>query len=122
MKSAKRGWVPDPTFRVEGDRYNDASQAVSEVSAGISIDWPWFNRSKYHGAIAENQKLLESALREMEAARSETLGLVVDQFHKVETLPSPYRTLRMPPMPLAREASMLNAAATNPTRPVSWKF
>jgi len=56
LDAARKEWIPEPAFRVEGDRYNGASQVVSEVTAGFSINLPWFNRAKYKSGIRENQK------------------------------------------------------------------
>jgi outer membrane protein TolC len=103
LKVARKEWIPEPSLRVEGDRYNDASQAVSELSAGFSIDLPWFNRSKYRAAIDENEKLLESVRHELEAERSETLGSVVDQFHRVETFHHHTELYKAKLLPLAQE-------------------
>ncbi|HEY2343296.1 MAG TPA: TolC family protein, partial [Chthoniobacteraceae bacterium] len=44
---AKRQWIPDPAISLEAQRYNGASQAVSEVDAGISFTVPWLNGKKY---------------------------------------------------------------------------
>ncbi len=110
LNAARKGWIPEPNFRVEGDRYNGASQAVSEIDAGFSIDLPWFNRSKYRAAIRENEKMLESARRELEAVRSETLGRVVDQFHKVETFHHHTELYQAKLLPLAQES--VNAQRT----------
>ena len=104
LNAARKDWIPEPSFRVEGDRYNGASQAVSEIDAGFSIDLPWFNRSKYRAAIRENEKMLESARRELEAVRSETLGRVVDQFHKVETFHHHTELYQAKLLPLAQES------------------
>ncbi|HUD45463.1 MAG TPA: TolC family protein [Candidatus Baltobacteraceae bacterium] len=104
LKAARKEWIPDPSFRVEGDRYNGAGQAVSELDAGFSVDLPWFNRSKYRAAIQEDKKMLEAAQHELEAERSETLGMVVDQFHRVETFHHHTRLYRAKLLPLARES------------------
>lgn len=104
MKAARKEWIPEPSVRIEGDRYNGAGQVVSELDAGFSIDLPWFNRSKYRAAIRENERLLEAARHEMEAARSETLGMVVDQFRRVETLHHHTELYQAKLLPLAREA------------------
>lgn len=104
LKEAKKEWIPEPAFRVEGDRYNGASQAVSEVDVGFSINLPWFNRAKYRSAIHENERILEAAQHELEAARSETLGLVVDQFRRVETFHHHTELYQSKLLPLARES------------------
>jgi cobalt-zinc-cadmium efflux system outer membrane protein len=85
LNAAHKEWIPEPSVRVQADRYNGASQVISEVSAGFSINLPWFNRAKYKAGIQENQKMLESAQHELEATRSETLGMVKDQYKKLET-------------------------------------
>jgi len=105
---ARREWIPDPNFRVEAARYNDASQAVSEVMAGVSFNLPWFNRKKYRAGVAEAKKNLESAEFLSEAAKTETLGLVRDQLKKVETFHHHSELFRDKIIPLARQ----NATAT----------
>jgi outer membrane protein TolC len=104
LNAARRERIPEPTFRIEGDRYNGASQVVSEVDAGFSIDLPWFNRAKYRAEIRENEKALEAAQHELEAAREETAGLVVDQFHRVETFHHHTELYQTKLIPLARES------------------
>ena len=103
LKAARKEWIPEPAFRVEGDRYNDASQAVSEVSAGFSINLPWFNRGKYKADVRENQKLVESANHELDAERILTLQLVEDQFKRVETFHHHTELFQDKLVPLARE-------------------
>jgi outer membrane protein, heavy metal efflux system len=85
LDAARREWIPDPSFRVEADRYNGAGQAISEVNAGFSISLPWFNRAKYKAGIRENQKMLESAEYELKAARVDALSLVQNQFVEART-------------------------------------
>jgi outer membrane protein, heavy metal efflux system len=105
LAAARKEWIPEPGFRLEGDRYNGAGQAISELNAGFSIDLPWFNRSKYRAAIGENEKRLESARHELAAARNEALGLVVDQFHRVETFHHHTELYQAKLMPLAAESA-----------------
>ena len=103
LKAAHKEWIPEPSFRIEGDRYNDAGQVVSEVDAGFSIDLPWFHRSKYRAAISENERLVEAAQHELEAARTEALGLVADQFRRVETFHHHTELYQTKLLPLARD-------------------
>jgi outer membrane protein, heavy metal efflux system len=110
LKAARKGWIPEPSVRIEGDRYNGAGQVVSELDAGFSIDLPWFNRSKYRAAINENKKLLEAAQREMEATRNETLGLVVDQYRELETFHHHTELYQSKLLPLARETASTQRA------------
>ena len=46
LELAMREWILDPAISIEAQRYNRASQAASEVSAGISSNVPWFNGKK----------------------------------------------------------------------------
>ena len=104
LDAAHKEWIPDPAFRVEADRYNGAGQTLSEFDAGFSINLPWFNRAKYHAGIRENEELLESAQREAAAARlDETLGLVRDQFRKVETFHHHTELFQSKLLPLAEQ-------------------
>ena len=104
LKVARKGRIPEPSLRLEADRYNGAGQVVSELDAGISIDLPWFNRAKYRAAISENERLFEAAQHEMEAVQAETLGKVVDQFHQVETFHHHTELYEAKLLPLARES------------------
>lgn len=103
LQAARKEWIPEPSLRVEADRYNGAGQAVSELDAGFSINLPWFNRSKYRAGILESERMLEAARNELEAVRSETLGKVVDQFHRVETFHHHTELYQAKLLPLARE-------------------
>jgi outer membrane protein TolC len=104
LREARNQRIPDPSFRVEADRYNGAGQVVSELDAGLSIDLPWFNRSKYRAAIAENERLVEAARHELDAERAVTLGLVADQFHQVETYHHHTELYQAKLMPLAQQS------------------
>jgi outer membrane protein TolC len=85
LKAARREWIPDPSLRVQAERYNGAAQAISEVDLGFSVNLPWFNRAKYRAGIRENEALLESAQHELEAARVTALTAVENQLVKIET-------------------------------------
>jgi outer membrane protein TolC len=85
LELAKREWIPDPAVSVETQRYNGGSQVASEVSAGISFNVPWFNGKKYRAGESEAQKAMEAAQWALESARTEALGLLRDQFQKIET-------------------------------------
>lgn len=105
LKVAHKEWIPEPSLRLEADRYNDAGQVVSELDAGFSIALPWFNRAKYRAGISENEKLLQAAQHELEAARSETLGAVVDQYRLLETYHHHTELYQAKLLPLARETA-----------------
>jgi len=103
LSAARREWIPDPNLRVETSRYNDASQAASEVMAGVSINLPWFNRRKYKAAIEEAKEMKAAAEYELESARKETLGLVRDALQKAETFHHHVELFRDRIVPLARQ-------------------
>ena len=108
LSAARREWIPDPNLRVEASRYNDASQAASEVMAGVSINLPWFNRRKYKAAIEEAREMKNAAEYELESARKQTLGLVREALQKVETFHHHVELFRDRVVPLARQ----NVSAT----------
>jgi len=108
LAAAKREWVPDPSLRVEASRYNDASQLVSEVMAGVAINIPWLNRHKYQAAIEEARQMEISARYGVESAEKEALGLVREALNRVETLHHHVELFRDRILVLARQ----NASAT----------
>ncbi len=111
LELANRQWLPDPTLNLKAQRYNAASQAVSEFDLGISIPLPWFNRKKYSAEIVESQKSLESAQREFDAARTEALGMVRDQLRKIQTASGQYALYQEQILPLARQTVEASRAA-----------
>ena len=111
VELANRQWFPDPTLNVQAQRYNDAGQTVSELDVGASIGLPFANPKKYSAVIAEARRNLESAQHELEATRSETLGLVRDQLKKIETAAHHYELYRDKILPLARQTVQSNRAA-----------
>ncbi|PYL56222.1 MAG: hypothetical protein DMF30_10495, partial [Verrucomicrobia bacterium] len=53
LQLARREWIPDPALSVKAQRYNDATQSVSELDAGVSFTVPWVNFRKYAAGIRE---------------------------------------------------------------------
>jgi outer membrane protein TolC len=104
LELAKRGWIPNPALRVEGSRYNQSSQAISEVTVGFSLNLPWFNRRKYSAAIRENKKRVEVAEQELEALQTQTLGLLRDHLRKIETYHHHAELFRSKLIPLAEQS------------------
>jgi outer membrane protein TolC len=111
VELAHRQWVPDPMVNITALRYNEASQAVSELDMGISIPLPWLNRKKYSAGIVEAGKSLENAQRGFDATRTEALGLVRDQLKKIQTAASQYELYRDKIIPLANDAVEASRAA-----------
>jgi len=108
---ARRQWFPDPALNVKAQRYNDAAQAVSEVDVGISFPVPWLNWKKYNSAGLEARKSIETASHELDAARTETLGLVRDQLKRIETAGHHYEIYRDNILPVARQTVDASRAA-----------
>ena len=86
LELAKREWIPDPTVSLDAERYNAASQVVSQVGGGVSINIPWFNGKKYRAAEREAQGELSAAESDFVSAQTESLGLLRNQLEKIETL------------------------------------
>ena len=105
LDAAHREWVPDPTFRVEADRYNADPTVVGEVDLGFSVDLPWFNRGRYKAAIRENRKMLESAEEQLTAAREDALTMVQSQFIEVETFHHHTELYKDKLLPLAQQTA-----------------
>jgi outer membrane protein TolC len=103
VELAQRQWFPDPALNVKAQRYNDAAQAVSEVDIGVSFPVPWLNWKKYNSGALEARKSIEAASHELDAARTETLGLVRDQLKKIETAAHHYEIYRDNILPVARQ-------------------
>jgi len=101
---AKRAWIPDPELRVEARQFNGAGGGFQEYDTGVFFSFPWLNRGKYKAAIAEAEKMLESAEYDRVALQTETLGMVRTQIEKAETLHHHYTLFRDRLLPLARQA------------------
>ena len=108
LQLARRDWVPDPAFRVTGQQYNAASQAVSEVDVGVTFTVPWLNYGKYRAQTREMRAGVAQAAQELERLQTETLGLVRDQLTKIRTFHHHYEVYRDTILPLARQAVAAN--------------
>lgn len=86
LEFAKREWIPDPTLSLEADRYNAASQVVSQLAGGVSISVPWLNGKKYRAEENEARSELSAAESEAASVQTDALGLLRDQLTKIETL------------------------------------
>jgi cobalt-zinc-cadmium efflux system outer membrane protein len=111
VELANRQRFPDPTLDVQAQRYNEAGQAVSELDVGVSIGLPFLNPRKYSATVTEARQNFESAQHELEATRTETLGLVRDQLKKIETAAHHYELYSDKILPLARQAVQSNRVA-----------
>ncbi|HSS15640.1 MAG TPA: TolC family protein [Candidatus Dormibacteraeota bacterium] len=111
VELANRQRFPDPTLDVQAQRYNEAGQAVSELDVGVSVPLPFANPKKYSAGVTEARRNFESAQHELEAARTETLGLVRDQLKKIETAAHHYELYSDKILPLARQAVQSNRVA-----------
>jgi cobalt-zinc-cadmium efflux system outer membrane protein len=103
LQLARRLWIPDPQFRVEARQFNGQS-GIQEYDTGVFISVPWVNFGKYSAGVSEAQKSVEMAQHQLEAARTETMGLVQDQLKKIETAARNYELFNGKIVPLARQA------------------
>src|SRR6266700_180838 len=85
LQLARRAWIPDPALMVKGQRYNDTSQAVSELDAGVSFTVPWVNPLKYSAGVREARANVAAAEQGLEREQKEALRLLRDQLAKIET-------------------------------------
>ena len=85
VQLARRAWIPDPALSVKGQRYNEASQAVSELDAGISFTVPWINPRKYSAGVREAGENLQAAEHGLDREQNEASRLLRDQLEKIET-------------------------------------
>lgn len=102
LQLAKRQWIPDPQFRVEARQFNGRS-GIQEYDTGVFINVPWGNFGKYSAGVSEAKNNVEMAKQQLEAARTETLGLVQDQLKKIETAARNYELFNGKIVPLARQ-------------------
>ena len=104
VELARREWFPDPTVSLEADRYNAASQVVSQVGGGVSVNIPWPNGKKYRAEEREAQSDLNAAVSDLLSAQTEALGLLRNQLEKIETLHHHIELYRDNLLPAARQA------------------
>ncbi len=104
VELARRAWIPDPSVTVQGQRYNSASQGVSELDAGISFNVPWTNYRKYSAAVGEAKSNLAAAQQELERTQSESVGALREALQKTETAHHHVELFHDKLIPQARQA------------------
>ncbi|MEP6955720.1 MAG: TolC family protein, partial [Chthoniobacterales bacterium] len=85
LELAHRNWIPDPALSVQGQRYNDTGQAVSEIGAGVSFSIPWSNPRKYSAGVREAKDSVAAAQQALDRTQKEALGLLRNAIERVET-------------------------------------
>jgi cobalt-zinc-cadmium efflux system outer membrane protein len=85
LQLAHRAWIPDPSLKVEGQRYNDTARDLSELDAGISFSVPWVNARKYSAAVSEAKANVAAAQAALERNQIDAVGALRDVLQKVET-------------------------------------
>jgi len=108
VQLARRAWIPDPALSVKGQRYNEASQAVSELDAGISFTVPWINPRKYSAGVREAGENLKAAEHGLDREQNEALRMLRDQLEKIETAHHHVDLFRDRLLPQARQAFEAN--------------
>ena len=104
LQLARRAWIPDPALMVKGQRYNDTSQAVSELDAGVSFTVPWVNPGKYSAGVREGRASVAAAEQGFDREQKEALRLLRDQLEKIETTHHHVDLFRDKLVPQARQA------------------
>jgi cobalt-zinc-cadmium efflux system outer membrane protein len=104
VQLAQRAWIPDPSITVQGQRYNDAAQVVSEVGAGVSFSVPWSNARKYSAGVSAARNNLAAAQHALERTENESIGRLRDALQKVETTHHHVELFRDQLLPQARQA------------------
>ncbi|HWB61073.1 MAG TPA: TolC family protein [Chthoniobacteraceae bacterium] len=104
LQLARREWIPDPAVVVEAQRYDGASQAVSEVDAGVSFNIPWVNYRKYSSEIREAADALDAAQRDLDSARLDTLAALREAVEKAQTMHHHIELYRDKIVPQAQQA------------------
>ena len=108
LELAKREWIPDPALSIGMQRYNGASQGVSEVTAGISFSVPWLNGKKYQAGENEARRGVEAAQQALEGMHTEALGMLRDQLQKIETFEHHIELFEARLIPNARQILQTN--------------
>src|SRR5438445_2281574 len=104
LQLARRAWIPDPALMLKGQRYNDTSQAVSELDAGVSFTVPWVNPGKYSAGVREARASVAAAEQGFDREQKEALRLLRDQLEKIETTHHHVDLFRDKLVPQARQA------------------
>lgn len=104
VRLAHRAWVPDPSVKIEGQRYNDAAQSLSEFDAGISFSVPWGNPRKYSAGVTEARANLAAAQAALERTETEAVGSLRDALQKVTTAHHHVELFRDKLVPQMRQA------------------
>jgi len=104
LRLAHRAWIPDPSVKVEGQRYNDAGQSLSEFDAGISFSLPWANPRKYSANVTEARAKLAAAQAALERTETEGIGALRDALQKVTTAHHHVELFRDKLVPQTRQA------------------
>lgn len=110
LELAKREWIPDPALSVEAQRYNEASQPVSEVAVGVSFNVPWLNGKKYRAGEKEAAAGIVAATQAVTTAQISALGLLRDQLKRIETFHHHVVLFRDKLIPVARQTVEANRA------------
>ncbi len=104
LELAHRAWIPDPALSVQGQRYNDTGQAVSEIGAGVSFSIPWSNPRKYSAGVREAEANLATAGHTLDRKQKEAIGLLRNAMERVETARHHLELFRDKLVPEAKQA------------------
>jgi outer membrane protein TolC len=85
LQLAHRAWIPDPAIGIQGERYNDTGQALSQIGVGLSFSVPWGNQRKYSAGVSEANSNLTAAEAASDRLEKEAVGRLRSALQAVET-------------------------------------
>ncbi|HYF34710.1 MAG TPA: TolC family protein [Prosthecobacter sp.] len=107
---ARRQRRPDPSLQVATRQFNGQGANIQEIDVGVSFPLTFFNRRKYAEAIHEAEAMREASVKELDALRLETLGLVRLKYEEAKAAGRRYLIMRDEVIPQAQKALEARAA------------
>lgn len=103
LQLARRQWIPDPQVQVEARHFRGSPDTFTEYNTNVFFSIPWVNPGKYSAGVREAEQGVEGALRMLEAAKTEALGMLRDQLKRISSLAQQYQISREKIVPLAAQ-------------------
>ena len=85
LQLARRAWVPDPAIGVQGERYNDTGQTLSQMGVGVSFSVPWGNARKYSAGVSEANANINAGDAALDRSQKEATAQLRIALQAVET-------------------------------------
>ena len=101
LQLAHRQWIPDPQVQVAARHPRESGDAFTEYDTAVYFSVPWANPGKYSAGVREATQSVESARRNLEAAKTDALGLLRDRLRMISSLAQQYQLSQEKIVPLA---------------------